>query len=118
MWVRDEIARLGGPKLFWGVSAGLVDSMVANYTATKKPRRSDDFTPGGKNTKRPDRASIVYTGLIRKHFKNTVPIVLGGIEASLRRVAHYDFGATISENPCFLTQRQMPSSTAWVKRRC
>jgi uncharacterized radical SAM protein YgiQ len=87
----DDIARLGEPKLFWGVSAGLVDSMVANYTALKKPRRSDDFTPGGKNTKRPDRASIVYTGLIRKHFKSTVPIVLGGIEASLRRVAHFDF---------------------------
>jgi len=87
----DDIARLGEPRLFWGVSAGLVDSMVANYTALKKPRRSDDFTPGGKNTKRPDRASIVYTGLIRKHFKNTVPIVLGGIEASLRRIAHYDF---------------------------
>lgn len=86
-----DIARLGEPKLFWGVSAGLVDSMVANYTATKKPRRSDDFTPGGKNTKRPDRASIVYTGLIRKHFKNTVPIVLGGIEASLRRIVHFDF---------------------------
>jgi uncharacterized radical SAM protein YgiQ len=65
--------------------------MFLPTTATKKPRRSDDFTPGGKNTKRPDRASIVYTGLIRKHFKNTVPIVLGGIEASLRRVAHYDF---------------------------
>lgn len=87
----DDIARLGEPKLFWGVSAGLVDSMVANYTAMKKPRKNDDFTPGGKNTKRPDRTSIVYTGLIRKHFKNTVPIVLGGIEASLRRIAHYDF---------------------------
>lgn len=87
----DEIARLGEPRLFWGVSAGLVDSMVANYTATKKVRNSDDFTPGGKNTKRPDRASIVYTGLIRRYFKGTVPIVLGGIEASLRRIAHYDF---------------------------
>ncbi len=87
----DDIARLGEPKLFWGVSAGLVDSMVANYTATKKARNNDDFTPGGKNSKRPDRASIVYTGLIRKFFKNTVPIALGGIEASLRRIAHYDF---------------------------
>ena len=87
----DDIARLGEPKLFWGVSAGLVDSMVANYTATRKKRNIDDFTPGGQNNKRPDRASIVYTGLIRKYFKNTVPIVLGGIEASLRRIAHYDF---------------------------
>jgi uncharacterized radical SAM protein YgiQ len=82
---------LGEPKLFWGVSAGLVDSMVANYTATKKFRNVDDFTPGEKNTKRPNRASIKYTNLIRQYFKNTVPIVLGGIEASLRRVVHYDF---------------------------
>lgn len=87
----DEITRLGEPRLFWGVSAGLVDSMVANYTASKKRRNNDDFTPNGVNNRRPDRASIVYTGLIRKYYKNTVPIVLGGIEASLRRVAHYDF---------------------------
>jgi uncharacterized radical SAM protein YgiQ len=86
-----DISRLGEPALFWGVTAGSVDSMVANYTALKKRRRKDDFTPGGKNTKRPDRATIVYTNLIRKYFKNTVPIVLGGIEASLRRIAHYDY---------------------------
>jgi uncharacterized radical SAM protein YgiQ len=87
----DDITRLGEPRLFWGVSAGLVDSMVANYTSSKKFRNSDDFTPNGINNKRPDRASIVYTNLIRKYYKNTAPIVLGGIEASLRRVAHYDF---------------------------
>lgn len=87
----SEIASLGEPKLFWGVSSGCVDSMVANYTASKKKRRTDDFTPGGVNTKRPDRAVLAYTNLIRRHFKNTVPIVLGGIEASLRRVTHYDF---------------------------
>jgi len=86
-----DITRLGEPRLFWGVTAGAVDSMVANYTATGKPRRSDDYTPGGRNTKRPNRATIVYANLIRHYFKNTVPIVLGGIEASLRRVAHYDF---------------------------
>ncbi|MGE4317547.1 MAG: YgiQ family radical SAM protein [Deferribacterales bacterium] len=87
----EEIARLGEPKLFWGVSGGCVDSMVANYTASKKPRKSDDFTPGGENTRRPDRAVITYTNLIRRNFKNTAPIVAGGIEASLRRVTHYDF---------------------------
>ncbi len=87
----DDITRLGEPTLFWGVSSGLVDSMVANYTALKKFRNNDDFTPGEKNTKRPDRANLIYTNLIRQYFKNTVPIVLGGIEASLRRVAHYDF---------------------------
>jgi len=86
-----DIKRLGEPKLFWGVSAGAVDSMVANYTASKKRRRSDDFTPGGENTRRPNRASISYTNLIKQNFKNTKPIVLGGIEASLRRVPHYDY---------------------------
>ena len=86
-----DINRLGEPALFWGVTAGSVDSMVANYTALKKRRRKDDFTPGGKNTKRPDRATIVYSNLIRKYFKNTKPIFLGGIEASLRRIAHYDY---------------------------
>ena len=86
-----DIARLGEPKLFWGISSGLVDSMVANYTALKKFRNSDDFTPGGKNNKRPDRATLVYCNLIRRYFKDTVPLVIGGIEASLRRVAHYDF---------------------------
>ncbi|MCP4685939.1 MAG: YgiQ family radical SAM protein, partial [bacterium] len=87
----EDITRLGEPKLFWGVSGGSVDSMVANYTASRKKRRSDDFTPGGINNRRPDRAVIVYSNLIRKHFKNTRPIVLGGIEASLRRIAHYDY---------------------------
>ncbi|RXJ60725.1 YgiQ family radical SAM protein [Candidatus Marinarcus aquaticus] len=87
----DDIMRLGEPKLYWGVSGGSIDSMVSNYTATKKFRNSDDYTPGGKNNKRPDRATLVYTNLIRRHFKNTVPIVLGGIEASLRRVSHYDY---------------------------
>ena len=86
-----DITRLGEPALFWGVTAGSVDSMVANYTALKKRRRKDDFSPGGKNNKRPDRATIVYSNMIRKYFKNTKPIVLGGIEASLRRIAHYDY---------------------------
>jgi len=92
-----DISRLGEPRLFWGVTAGSIDSMVANYTSLKKPRRSDDYTPGGLNTHRPDRATIVYANIIRR-FSNRIhpgqparPIVLGGIEASLRRVAHYDF---------------------------
>ncbi len=86
-----DITRLGKPRLFWGVSAGAIDSMVANYTATGRPRRQDDYTPGGRNTKRPNRATLVYANLIRRYFKDTVPIVLGGVEASLRRIAHYDF---------------------------
>ncbi len=87
----DDMKRLGEPRLFWGVSGGSVDSMVSNYTATKKFRNNDDYTPGGVNNKRPDRAVLVYTNLIRQYYKNTVPIVLGGIEASLRRVTHYDY---------------------------
>ncbi len=87
----EDIARLGEPRLFWGISAGCVDSMVANYTSSGKRRNQDDFTAGGVNCRRPDRASIAYTSLVRRAFKKTVPIVLGGIEASLRRVAHYDW---------------------------
>ncbi len=86
----DDIQRLGEPRLFWGVTAGSIDSLVANYTALKKFRQHDDYTPGGIN-KRPNRAAIVYTNLIRQYFKNTRPIILGGIEASLRRIAHYDY---------------------------
>lgn len=84
-----DISRLGEPELFWSVTAGCVDSMVANYTATGKRRKDDDFTPGGVNCRRPDRACIAYTNLIKRFFKKNM-IVLGGIEASLRRVAHYD----------------------------
>ncbi|MCL2390346.1 MAG: YgiQ family radical SAM protein [Endomicrobia bacterium] len=87
----DDIARLGEPALFWGVSAGAMDSFVSNYTSLNKFRNDDDLTPGGINNRRPDRASMVYTNIIRKHFKNTKPIVLGGVEASLRRIVHYDF---------------------------
>ncbi|MBF0313492.1 MAG: YgiQ family radical SAM protein [Oligoflexia bacterium] len=86
-----DIARLGEPKLFWGVTAGSLDSMVANYTALQKRRKSDDLTPGGMNTLRPDRATLVYSNLIKRYFKKSVPIVLGGVEASLRRISHYDY---------------------------
>ena len=88
--IPDDITRLGLPELYWSVSAGCVDSMVANYTAVNKFRKDDDFTPGGVNNRRPDRACIAYTNLIKKYAKGK-PIILGGIEASLRRVAHYDY---------------------------
>lgn len=95
-----DITRLGEPNLYWAVSAGCVDSMVANYTATKKKRKSDDFTPGGENTRRPDRASIMYTNLIKRFFKNgNAPVVLGGIEASLRRITHYDYWSNNLRRP-------------------
>ncbi|MEI7904716.1 MAG: YgiQ family radical SAM protein, partial [Candidatus Firestonebacteria bacterium] len=86
-----DITRLGEPKLFWGVTAGSVDSMVANFTALQKRINNDDMTPGGENDRRPDRAVIAYTNLIKKYNKNKKPIVLGGLEASLRRVSHYDY---------------------------
>ncbi len=86
-----DIRRLGEPKLFWGITGGCMDSMVANYTATKKKRHTDDLTPGGKNNCRPDRAVVVYANLIRQYFKSIKPLVLGGVEASLRRIAHYDY---------------------------
>jgi len=87
----DDISRLGEPKLFWGVSGGCIDSMVANRTASGRRRKNDDYTPGGIHNRRPDRAVLVYATLIRSKFKHTSPIVLGGIEASLRRIAHYDY---------------------------
>lgn len=86
-----DITRLGEPDLFWGISAGCVDSMVANYTSLNKRRSNDDLTPGGINNRRPDRATIIYTNLIKKYFKSNHPVLLGGVEASLRRIAHYDY---------------------------
>lgn len=85
-----DITGLGEPRLFWGVTGGSLDSMVANRTASGLRRKSDDYTPGGRNDRRPDRAVIAYANLIRRYCKATAPLVLGGIEASLRRIAHYD----------------------------
>ncbi len=85
-----DIGWFGAPRLFWAVTAGAVDSMVANYTASGRKRRSDDYTPGGEGGRRPDRAVVVYANLIRRYFKEQ-RIVIGGIEASLRRLAHYDW---------------------------
>ena len=81
---------LGKPNLFWGVTAGNMDSMINRYTADRKIRSDDAYTPGDVGGKRPDRAAIVYSQRCREAFKD-VPIVLGGIEGSLRRIAHYDY---------------------------
>ncbi len=86
----DDFRRLGRPRLFFGVTAGNIDSMVANYTANKIPRKEDDYSPGGRSGMRPDRPSIVYTNRIREAF-DRVPVVLGGLEAGMRRLAHYDY---------------------------
>ncbi len=90
-WNDDaSIATFGEPRLGFLVSAGNMDSMVNHYTVAKKRRRKDAYSPGGKAGLRPDRAAVVYSNLIRRTFKKT-PIILGGIEASLRRLAHYDY---------------------------
>ncbi|MDR2503604.1 MAG: YgiQ family radical SAM protein [Deltaproteobacteria bacterium] len=78
------------PRLFAGIGAGAVDSMLAHYTAFRRKRHDDAYTPGGKSGARPNRASLIYAGLLRRAFPG-LPIILGGLEASLRRVSHYDF---------------------------
>jgi uncharacterized radical SAM protein YgiQ len=86
----SDFLKMGRPRLFVGVSSGTVDSMINNYTANKKKRTDDMYSEGGVGGKRPDYASIVYSDLARKAFPET-PIVVGGVEASLRRLAHYDY---------------------------
>jgi len=90
-WKDDtSISVLGEPKLGFLVSAGNMDSMVNHYSVSKKRRDTDAYTPGGEGGKRPDYATVVYCNLIRRTYKN-IPIIIGGIEASLRRMAHYDY---------------------------
>jgi uncharacterized radical SAM protein YgiQ len=86
----EPFKALGKPNLFWGVTAGNMDSMINRYTADRKTRSDDAYTPGDVAGKRPDRAAIVYSQRCREAFKD-VPVVLGGIEGSLRRIAHYDY---------------------------
>ncbi|MHB8895041.1 MAG: YgiQ family radical SAM protein, partial [Candidatus Geothermincolia bacterium] len=81
---------MGRPQLFCGVTAGNLDSMLANYTAARHKRRDDDYSAGGLPGRRPNHAAVVYAQLARAAFPG-LPVVLGGIEASLRRVAHYDY---------------------------
>src|SRR6187431_3286601 len=86
----EPFKALGKPRLFFGVTGGNMDSMVNRYTADRRLRHDDAYTPAGEGGKRPDRCTIVYAQRCREAFKD-VPIVLGGIEASLRRIAHYDY---------------------------
>ena len=85
-----DFARLGRPNLFFGVTSGNMDSMVNRYTSERKIRSDDAYTPGGEANRRPDRATVVYAHRCREAYAD-VPVVLGGIEASLRRIAHYDY---------------------------
>ena len=93
-WQDDlrDFSKLGTPRLFFGVSAGAMDSMVNHYTAARRLRSNDAYTPNGRAGARPDYPTIVYTKALRKLFPD-VPIVVGGIEASLRRFSHYDYWA-------------------------
>jgi len=86
----DDFLRLGRPNLFFGVTSGNMDSMVNHYTADRKIRSDDAYTPNGEPGRRPDRATIVYANRCREAYRD-VPIIIGGIEASLRRIAHFDY---------------------------
>lgn len=90
---RDDLRdfkKLGRPRLFFGVSAGAMDSMVNHYTANRRLRHDDAYTPGGRHGMRPDMPSIVYSRILKELYPD-IPVIAGGIEASLRRVAHYDY---------------------------
>ena len=86
----EPFKQLGKPNLFFGITAGNMDSMVNRYTSDKRIRSDDAYTPNGEGGKRPDRSVVVYAQRAREAFKD-VPIVIGGIEASLRRIAHFDY---------------------------
>ena len=86
----ESMMTFGRPRYGFMVASGNIDSMVNHYTAAKKPRSTDAYSPGGKSGKRPDRAVIVYCNRIREAYGD-VPIIIGGLEASLRRFAHYDY---------------------------
>ncbi len=91
-WQDDlrDFRKLGAPRMFFGVTAGAMDSMVNHYTAAKRLRSDDAYTPGGRAGRRPDRAATVYSRILKQLYPHT-PVVLGGIEASLRRLTHYDY---------------------------
>ncbi len=91
-WKDDlrDFKKLGKPKYFFGVTAGCMDSMVNHYTANKRKRSNDSYTPGGEAGFRPDYATTVYSKILKEIYPD-VPVLIGGIEASLRRVTHYDY---------------------------
>ncbi len=100
----EDMLRMGRPRLYAGVSAGCLDSMLAHYTAFRKKRHDDAYTPGGQAGSRPNRACIVYANLLRQAFPG-LPVILGGIEASLRRISHYDFWSDSIRRPLVLDSK-------------
>ena len=97
-----DFKKLGKPRLFFGISPGAMDSMVNKYTANKRLRSEDAYSPDGRHDQRPEYPSIVYTKILKQLFPD-VPVILGGIEASLRRVTHYDYWSD-SLRPCILCE--------------
>jgi uncharacterized radical SAM protein YgiQ len=96
-----DFTRLGAPRYFFGVTAGNVDSMISLFTSQKKPRSDDPYAPGGRAGRRPERATIAYCNALKRLFAD-VPIVIGGVEASLRRIAHYDYWSNTLRQPILL----------------
>ena len=108
---RDDLRdfkKLGKPRLFFGVSSGSMDSMVNHYTANKRLRSDDAYTPGGKAGFRPDYATVTYTNILKKLFADT-PVIIGGIEASLRRVTHYDYWQDTLKTGILASSKGRPS---------
>ena len=97
-----ELAAVGAPRLFVGVTAGALDSMVANYTPLRKPRTDDPYSPGGRGPGRPDRAVTAYCNLARRAFGRQVLLVAGGVEAALRRFSHYDYWSDSVRRPILM----------------
>ncbi len=105
-WQDDlrDFRKFGRPRLFFGVTAGSMDSMVNHYTANKRLRSNDAYTPGGKSGFRPDYAATVYTNILKKLYPD-VPVIIGGIEASLRRLTHYDYWSNKLMPPILCTAK-------------
>jgi len=97
-----DFLKLGKPRLCALISGGNIDSMVSHYTANNKPRSEDEYTPGGKAGKRPDRPTLVYTAKAREAYGKDIPIIIGGLEASLRRFSHYDYWTDKVRKPIIL----------------
>ena len=110
---KESIQVFGEPRLGFLVSAGNMDSMVNHYTVSKKRRHKDSYSPGGKMGLRPDMPTIVYSNLIRQTYRHS-PIILGGIEASLRRLAHYDYWEDKIRRSVLLDSGAILSLMEWV----
>lgn len=116
---RDDLRdfkKLGRPRLFFGISPGCMDSMVNKYTANKRLRSDDAYTPDARPDMRPEYPSIVYTQILKKLFPD-VPVVLGGIEASMRRLTHYDYWQDRVRPSILSTAEPTHSSTVWERNR-